>query len=633
MLGRRGSHSLQLGLKMINIKRFFFFSVVFFASTVSPDIITQAEILDLELISRNTGEQGGIIENIDYTITSAGHESLKKLLCSPITKIDQLKNRQSLIKALQEPELASKIQAQLSIIKQHEQAFSSFFNPERRNQLSITLKKNYYQWAKLQGWNESAIALDFAHLLEFCALFGPLLEHLILHYAVNAFMNKPTHQHTNNYHHHHEHDDHCCEHHHDDHDHHHHIDHHHHHDNNHEHHDDAHTCIACLVKPDKDSPQWKKNLAKAVTTGHLIFHIFNIKEMVEHLAHKADVIDYLHQEIISINACIKASATIGDLLAPISSSEVFPGIKMLSTLCDTQQDLVMQSLSNNFSAQQENHLGIFSRVGPTLAAYQNLGQQEPVLMRMLHAAGTVDALLSVATLLEKQSNRYTFAEYRESTTPYIEMENFVHPQLTAEAAVPNSIILSHETGTGKILITGPNKAGKSSIGKALPANLVLAQTIGVVAASKGLISPMHRIIMYITIHDNLSQNESTFLAEIMRVDKALQELQALEGKAPSFALFDDSLFRSTQPKEGEIAAYRFAQKIISLQSTLAVFISHFEKLSILEREGTIKNYHIELIEKKPNYFASTFKITPGISPRNAIFSLLTNESHQSDLLS
>lgn len=601
---------------------------------IQANVITQAEILDLELISRSTGEPGGILATIDRTTTSAGYEAFKKLLCNPITKIGQLQNRQQLLRTLQNPELATKIHEQLAIIKTHESAFTTFFNPERRNQLTITLKKNYYQWARLQGWNESAIALDFAHLLEFCALFGPLLEHLILHYAVDSLITHPA---KAKKHARHDHDKHSGHHGHD-HDHHH-ADHHEHDEHEHAHdhasHGKGHSgCLTCLVEAENDSPTWKKNLATAVKTGHFIFHLFNIKEMIEHLLHKADVINYIHQEVTSINTCIKACATIGDLLATTDIDESLPGVRMLTTLCDTHQELVMQSLSTRFIPSKDNRLGIFSSVGPTLAAYHLLAQQEPLLTHMLQAAGTVDALMSVNTLLEEQPERYSFAQYQEGVKPYIEMHNFVHPQIPASSAIPNTITLSYETGTDKILITGPNKAGKSSIAKAITANLVLAQTVGIVAAAKALISPMHRIITYINIHDNLALDASMFLAEIMRADAAFSSLIALEGKAPAFALFDDSLFRSTQPAEGEIAAYRFVKKIVPLRSTIALFVTHFEQLTTLEQEtnGLISNYHIGLLENDAKRFSSTFQLTPGISPREAIFSLITNTTYQSDLL-
>jgi len=235
--------------------------------------------------------------------------------------------------------------------------------------------------------------------------------------------------------------------------------------------------------------------------------------------------------------------------------------------------------------------------------------------------------------LTEKPEQYSFAHYQEGITPFIKLDNFIHPQLGTNG-IQNNIILSKDAQTDKMIITGPNKAGKSSITKAIVVNLVLAQTVGIAAATNAVITPIHRIITYVNIHDNLSENASMFLTEIMRADRTLVELSALNGNAPSIALFDDSLFRSTQPAEGEQAAYRFIKKICDLDSTIALVVTHFEQLTKLEDEthGSVRNYHIGLDTDSAGNVISTYHLKPGISPRDAIFSIVANETYQSDLL-
>lgn len=581
-------------------------------SCAAANVITKTEIVDLELISRNNGEQGGIHQVLDRAISAEGHKRAKELLTSPITDISKLKARQRFIEELKDPALRTSLTQQLMIIKKNEPSVHRIFDKQSREQLAIVFKKNYYQLGLLKGLNQSAIALDIAHILEFCSLFGPLIEHLILHFALDkiqelASPQKDKHGHKHKDHHHKDH---------------HHKDH---------HHKKGHSCASCLISTDESSPYWLQNLATALKVGHLVFHLFNIKEMVEHLVSKADVINMIHQEIINTYACIQACARIASALKDSSLAAAGIDSEALLSLCSNQTQLVVDSLENRFEENNNNNLDLFSRVGPTLAAYAGFQDHEATIMNILHAAGSVDAMLGISSLMTEKPHQYVFAEFVESSSPYVELENFSHPQI--ESATPNSITMSQPAKNLKLTVTGPNKAGKSSTTKSIAVNLILAQTFGIACATKAVISPMHRIITYINLHDNLATNASMFVTEIMRADSILQELSTLSETVPTFALFDDSLFRSTQPTEGEIAAYRFAKKIITLP-VCAIFVTHYESLTKLEEEtsGKMKNYRIGLQKNILGQSTSSYVLEPGISPRNEIFSIVAHDTYQSDLL-
>lgn len=576
---------------------------------IQASVITPTEALDLELVSRNNGEPGGILPVIDRTISKAGHQALKELLVNPITDIKTLQARQTLIRALQDTTLSKKINDQLLIIKQHEDALQHCFDKTSREQLATVLKKNYYRLGKLQGLNESQIALDILHFFEFASLFGPLIEHLIFHYALGALNGDDHHGHCHGHghgHDHHGHDDHFC----------------------------LQHFLQNIFKSIFPSEKARAAVIMAAEGTHLTFHLFNIKEMVEHLIYKASIIDLIHQELISVHACIKACATIGDILSTLPVDEAAIGANTLTTLCDTHQELVLQSLDPRFAADCNNNLNLFSRVGPTLAVYESTCKQADLITSIMDAVGAVDAMLSMSKLLAQKQDQYSFAQYKNGNQSYIELESFVHPQLTGSESIANSIVLDQASGTHRLVITGPNKAGKSSITKAIAVNLALAQTFGIAAAKKAVVTPVHRIITYINILDNLTEDSSMFLAEIMRADRAIKELTALDGIAPTFALFDDSLFRSTQPAEGEIAAYKFVKKIVGLSSCATLVVTHFEKLTQLEAEtgGKILNYKIGLIPASDGKTLSTYRLERGISPRNEIFCIVCGDDYQSDLL-
>jgi hypothetical protein len=374
---------------------------------------------------------------------------------------------------------------------------------------------------------------------------------------------------------------------------------------------------------------------KAFLIGHGIFTVLNVAELIKLFLHKARIIDIIHQEVISICACMQAAALIGTLIKQLPLAAAALDIDILPALLDNHRELIEQSVNEDFADTGNNHVRVYSRVGPTLATYLLHWDKKDTIQRIMRAVGAVDALLSTSTLLSEPNSSYSFATYLPGIEPYVEMVDFVHPQLIGHAGVHNSIILGRNADQPtKLIITGPNKAGKSSITKAITVNLVLAQSLTIAAATKMLFTPMNRIITYINIHDNLADNASMFYAEMVRTSQSLQELTQLEGKVPAFALFDDSLCRSTQPEEGELAAYRFIKKICNLQSTIALVVTHFEQLTSLEEEfaGSVRNCHVGLTQDQQGRVISTYNLVPGISARNTIFSLLAGEGLQTDIL-
>ncbi len=599
-----------------------------FHALPASSVISTEEIADLELVSQSNGQPGGVLKALNNTITQAGLKETTKILTAPLTDIKTLQARQRLIKKLQDPALLSLIEKQLSIIARHENTITRCFDETYRTQLATTIKKNYYHWGSLKNLNSSAIALDIAHIFEFCALFGPLLEHLVLHFALEFLQEKMAHQahHGRHTHHHapahpHNHDAHDDDNDNDDDD----NDHH----DGHAHH--GHACISCLGN--NASSKWVKNFFTVVKVGHFAFHLFTLKEMIEYLVNKAHIINLIHQEVISISACLNACARISDALSDADLNAPQCDAQALIKLCDIHTELIVKSLHESFFDDPDNTLSFWSRVGPTLSFYHIIGQRKDLIQGFLQSTGAIDACTGIAKLMLKNKDFYSFVDFVEGSDPYIHLENFFHPQISPDKAVRNTITLSAHDNSNKRVITGPNKAGKSSITKAIVVNLVLAQTFGIAAATAAQIAPIHKIVTYITIHDNLDQDVSTFLAEILRAEHALKILTSCDDM-PTFALFDDSLFRSTQPEESARAAYRFIKKIFELKKNTALVVTHYEELTKFEAEmnGAVQNYHIDLARDKEGNFYSTFHLKHGISPRDAIFSIISNSRHQIDIL-
>lgn len=611
-------------------------------------VISFYEVTDLELVSTNSGEHGGVVAMLDRTVTKAGKDALKHLLTHPTADAQVIKARQALIQQLRDPAFRALIEEKLATIAKHEARLRRCFEKGFEEQTATALNENYFSSSVLKKYNNSATALDLNNAGQFFLIFTPLLEFGLYHGPFARWLeiacSHPHHnaapiitdatsitpavttspvvasKKTKKINHvsarkqgSSEHSDH--------------------------HHDHSKCGRSCSSKKEVSNVQatefsWKNALKNVLIWGHGAFAFAAFLKLAKDYYHRIEMVNAVHQSMISVNACINASVEISNALATGSIAASLLDTDVLMNIGAIEPDLVQQSADKCFAVDQHNHLSIFSRVGKTLASYTTVRKDQKTIEQLLSAVGSIDAMLSIAKVMDEPGTVYNFVTLRDGSEAYISLENFVHPQLTLVAAVKNSIILGDANNPKKLIITGPNKSGKSSVTKAIAVNVVLAQTFGIVAASAGTITPMHRLITYINIHDDLSEDASKMVAELKRTDKAVQELNALEGKAPSLCLFDDSLFCSTQSKEGEKLAYRFVKRLTTFSSSIIFVVTHYELLTNLATEmaGTVVNYRIGLINNADGNVASTYQLEPGISPRDAIFSIVKQGHEHGDLL-
>jgi DNA mismatch repair ATPase MutS len=171
-----------------------------------------------------------------------------------------------------------------------------------------------------------------------------------------------------------------------------------------------------------------------------------------------------------------------------------------------------------------------------------------------------------------------------------------------------------------------DKSGKSSFIKAIALNALLAQTLGIAAAQKADLTPFTRIITYITIADDISNDESMFVAELLRAKKCLATLSALEGNGFSLTIVDDSLFKSTDFEHGQAAAYKFVKDLGAFGSNITLVATHFEALTQLEQAtgGLFKNYQMQIQTDATGQKQSSFQLKPGCSPRESVFDIISS---------
>jgi len=604
---------------------------------------------DLELFDSPNKSHTGVWKKFDHTQTILGKKSLQDFFKNPTSTIKTLKNRQNIIKKLlTNTNVKTSLSTVLQTFSNHEFAFSDALDLEKNAVAQTVISSFYFQYAWLQKFNSSPLALDLKNVFKTLGLFSPVLEHIILHFALDHIQNALG----NNNHDTCDHEDH--------HDHHEHHEHHHGHGHN-------HVCID-HIEPAQGSSTFVRGLFLAIKACHFAMHIVSIKEMLEHVQQQIAVVNELYKQLVATKICLESMEAIDTILKkdpellqafgtnnPIAT--LFSQLSESSTTTNTntiKESKELKELINLLSDDyfdNTDDLSYFSSLGKTLRAHKLLHETMPELQPALTMVGEVDAYLSVTKKFQqanspnpdKQTNApFCFVNFLDTdkidtNKPVITMKKVWNIMLEPDDVVTNDITLGdnlYDTKSpSKIIITGPNKTGKSSFIKALALNIIFAQTFGIAAAESADMTIFHKVLSYITVTDDISNDTSMLVAEILRADQCLKDLKNLKPNEFAFVVIDDSLFKGTTFEKGQEAAYQFVKEIGTFNNSIACIATHLPLLTKLETNfQQFANYRIKIGSNPSGGAFSTFILERGVSSPDDVFKVIQEQGYTSSWL-
>ena len=136
---------------------------------------------------------------------------------------------------------------------------------------------------------------------------------------------------------------------------------------------------------------------------------------------------------------------------------------------------------------------------------------------ILYELGYIDSLLSCSKLLNETNdddskNQYSFPQYigKSKNGPYVNMIDMWNPFLDASKAVANNIEIGEQSKNQlrNMILTGPNAGGKSTYIVGITTAILLSQTLGISPTTKMIITPFHKINTYLDITDDISESFS-----------------------------------------------------------------------------------------------------------------------------
>jgi hypothetical protein len=229
------------------------------------------------------------------------------------------------------------------------------------------------------------------------------------------------------------------------------------------------------------------------------------------------------------------------------------------------------------------------------------------------AMAEMEVLIGFATFAFNNRENVVYPTLSEDDTFKIDAIELGHPLLHPEVRVNNSISIAGAPSVQ--IITGANMAGKSTFLRTVAVNLILAMNGSPVPARKFEFTPCD-ILSSIKIQDSLSNNESYFYAELVRIRQVIEHVQ----NNPRTLVVLDEILRGTNTKDKQTGSLGLLEKLISLNA-IVIVATHDLVIGELEQKypACVSNHCFE-VELTGNQLFFDYKLKPGISTKlNASF--------------
>ena len=224
---------------------------------------------------------------------------------------------------------------------------------------------------------------------------------------------------------------------------------------------------------------------------------------------------------------------------------------------------------------------------------QALSEFIPAIQINANQVARIDCLLAFANVARE--NNYIrpviedndVLDIRQGRHPVIEKQLPI-----GEKYIANDVMLDSTTQQ-IIIITGPNRAGKSALLRQTALITLLAQIGSFVPAESAHIGLVDKIFTRVGASDNISVGESTFMVEMNEAADILNNVSSR-----SLVLFDE-LGRGTSTYDGISIAWAIVEYIHEHPKAKArtLFATHYHELNEMEKSfKRIKNYNVSVKE-------------------------------------
>jgi DNA mismatch repair protein MutS len=215
--------------------------------------------------------------------------------------------------------------------------------------------------------------------------------------------------------------------------------------------------------------------------------------------------------------------------------------------------------------------------------------QLPKIQQTASALAQLDVLASFA----ETARLHNYCRPQISDEGMLQIRDGRHPvleqQLIEERFVPNDTAFN--AGLQIALITGPNMAGKSTYIRQVALLALLAHTGSFVPAAEARIDLVDRIFTRIGASDDLSRGQSTFMVEMT------ETANILNNATQRSLIVLDEIGRGTSTFDGLSLAWSIVEHLHNAVGAKTLFATHYHELTELSaRLPRLKNFNVAVRE-------------------------------------
>lgn len=523
--------------------------------------------------------------------TQKGHDELLATLNNPTTNVELLTQRQHALKALlAEPEILLNLSQELQSIGKNERCIGAFFNPQQQTpMLTSSVESFMYSLSRLKHFNSSPAALDVRHVLQsFSPLIMTVLEFGALHFAGRYFTDSKEGNHEGNH-------------------------------EKHDHKDkkvkkptDGNNC-PCTHHIDTSllPGGFVRNSIRTAKAAHIIFHGVSLKDMYEVLTTKIATLSHIQKQLNELAASIESAKKVSSLLQKYGTNQL---------LTKFAQE-IEAALKKIHVPKKARSISMTSRIGHIITGYNQAIKDWDVLVALSKIIGSIDMYCSIARTLQAHEStalKYCFVTFTEQNLPLFHITNGWIPLLEKSNSATEITQQTFHTSDYPVVhfvLSGANGSGKSTFLRTLGCNAVLAQTLGIAAATELTMTLLHAITSFIRANDDIAEGTSNFIAKLIRSQFCLKKYEECKNNGRyGLFLLDDSLGQGTSIEKGEKFACNVIKTIGSSDIALLVAATHYQSPTKLEALYPAFFYNLQTqLEYNGASIQSSFRIIPGHS--------------------
>ena len=241
--------------------------------------------------------------------------------------------------------------------------------------------------------------------------------------------------------------------------------------------------------------------------------------------------------------------------------------------------------------------------GKMMKCFYMLYNDAELQKALMYSFGFNGFMYNVSLLNKKMNDKkISMCKFKKSKTKF---KHAYYP------IIKNKLVKNSYKLNKKLLITGPNASGKTTILKTTLLNILFSQQIGLGFYSSAIIKPYTYLHCYLNIPDT-SSRDSLFQAEARRCKTIITELSHSNDKENHFCIFDE-LYSGTNPYEAISSSVALLKYMSKYKNVDYLLTTHFlDVCKQLDRKKEFMNCYMNTIENKDD-FEYTYQLLKGIS--------------------